>query len=216
MTPFEIFRSPLNLYRLSNGLYVDGRWFEGSRVTLSADFVTGNSIAITLNGIALTPVPYTTSQRVTMELIAAAILAQPNIKAVSISDSGVNLNRVLTIEAYAGSFNVVTSFVVTGGVSQPTVTVLNAPTLIEITASIQPTSGEDMELLPEGRHAEKTYKLYTSTQILTVTNENPDQIEIFGERYEVLQVFPWQNNLNFALVNHFKFIAMKIDQLRRP
>lgn len=216
MTPFEIFRTPLNLYRLANGLYVDGRWFEGSRVTLSANFVTGNSIAITLNGVALAPIAYTTSQEVTMGLIAAAILNQPNIKAVSVSDSGLNPNRVLTIEAYPGFFNLVNSFVVTGGASQPTVTVLNAPTLIPITASIQPTSGEDMKLLPEGRDAEKTYKLYTSTQVFTVTDENPDQIEIFGERYELLQVFPWQNNPNFALVNHFKFIAMKINQLRRP
>lgn len=86
-------------------------------------------------------------------------------------------------------------------------------TTIPITASIQPTTGEDTQLVPEGRNPQKTYKLYTSTPIKTISDTNPDQIEIFGERYEVIQVFPWQNNANFAIVNHYKFIAMLIDPL---
>ena len=117
MTPFEIFRSPLNLYRRSGSTYVNGRWSAGTE------------------------------------------------------------------------------------------------TLIPITASIQPTSGEDMQMVPEARRNQKTYKLYTSTLIQTVDTQNPDQIEIFGERYEVIQVWPWKNNLNFFQVNHYKFIALIIDPL---
>lgn len=117
MTPFEVFRSPLNLYRWTNGAYVNGRWVESTQ------------------------------------------------------------------------------------------------TLIPITASIQPTTGEDTNLVPEGRNPSKVYKLYTSTPIRTITDKNPDEIEIFGERYECVQVFPWQNNANFAIVNHFKFIAMLKDPL---
>lgn len=116
-TPFEIFRSPLTVYRLIGGQYVNGRWVEATS------------------------------------------------------------------------------------------------TAIPITASIQPTTGEDTQLVPEGRNISKTYKLYTSTPIRPVTDQNPDQIDIFGQRYEVVQVFPWQNNSNFALVNHYKFIAFLLDPL---
>lgn len=116
-SPFEVFRSPLTLYRLSGGVYVNGRWVEATE------------------------------------------------------------------------------------------------TPIQITASIQPTTGEDTQLVPEGRNINKVYKLYTSTEIRPVTAQNPDQIEIFGERYECIQVFPWQNNANFNIVNHFKFIAFLVDPL---
>lgn len=118
MTPFEVFRSPLRLYRRTNGTYVNGRWIETTE------------------------------------------------------------------------------------------------TLIPITASIQPTTGEEMQMVPEARRNAKTYKLFTSFPVRTVETLNPDQIEIFGERYELMQVSPWQNNANFTIVNHYKFIAMILDPLQ--
>lgn len=116
-TPFEVFRSPLTLYRYSSGGYVDGRYVQGTE------------------------------------------------------------------------------------------------TPIAITASIQPTTGEDMQMVPEARRDEKTYALFTSYPVKTVGAENPDQIEIFGDRYELIQVLPWQNNSNFGIINHFKFIALWLDPL---
>jgi len=88
-------------------------------------------------------------------------------------------------------------------------------TAIPITASIQPTTGEEMLSLPEGRRNRKTYSLYSSTKInLISTGTNPDQITIFGERYEVVRVEPWQNRADiFGIINHFKFFAQALEAI---
>lgn len=122
MTPFEIFRVPLNLYRKNPGAFVDGRWLESGE------------------------------------------------------------------------------------------------TLILITASIQPTSGEEMLSLPEGRRNRKTYSLFTSSKVEVIhglnNSVNPDQIEIYGERYEIIQVEVWQNNPPiFGVVNHYKFYASALEAI---
>lgn len=122
MTPFEIFRIPLNLYRKNAGAYVNGQWVEGGE------------------------------------------------------------------------------------------------TLIVITASVQPTSGEELLSIPEGRRNRKNYALFTSTPIdlLHGLNDsiNPDQIEIYGERYEIVRVEVWQNNPPvFGIVNHYKFYASALEAI---
>ena len=90
-----------------------------------------------------------------------------------------------------------------------------AETLIIITASIQPTTGEEMLSLPEGRRDKKTYSLFTSTDInVIVGGANPDQVLIFGERYEVVRVEPWQNRPTvFGIINHFKFYAQALEAI---
>ena len=82
-------------------------------------------------------------------------------------------------------------------------------TLIPITASVQPTTGEEMLSIPEGRRNRKAYALFTSTEVEVVhTGANPDQLQIYGERYEIIRVEIWQNNPSvFSNVNHYKFIA---------
>lgn len=89
-------------------------------------------------------------------------------------------------------------------------------TSFSITASIQPTTGEELMTLPEGRRNRKTYALFTSTKIELIDNaQNPDQIDIYGERYEVVRVEPWQNNPSiFGIVNHFKFFAQKLEAIK--
>lgn len=122
MTPFEIFRMPLSLYRKSPGVYVNGEWVEGTE------------------------------------------------------------------------------------------------TLIPITASVQPTTGEEMLSLPEGRRNKKTYSLFTSSKIEVIhglnNSTNPDQIQIYGERYEIVQVEVWKNNPPiFGIVNHYKFYASALEAI---
>ncbi len=76
-----------------------------------------------------------------------------------------------------------------------------------ILASCQPTKPEDVELLPEGRRDDGgTYRIYTNDTLETITSENPDQIELFGERYEVFENERWGNNL----INHNKYLALKV------
>lgn len=213
LTPFEVFRTPLTLYRLQGGHYVEGRWVEGISFTVSSNLISGQTITIglqiefSLNHFAQA---FVTSQANTMALLKAQILLNPGVAAVFISSDNLTMTLVQS-PGYLG-FSIF-SGVVTGSGSLPTVTWLNSPEVLTITASIQPTTGEDMQMVPEARRNQKTYKLYTSFFVKTVEAQNPDQIIIFNERYELMQVSPWQNNANFRIVNHYKFIAMILDPL---
>ena len=89
---------------------------------------------------------------------------------------------------------------------------------IPITASVQPTTGEEMLSIPEGRRNRKSYALYTSSLIEVIhgfnNSINPDQVVIYGERYEVVRVEVWQNNPPvFGIVNHYKFIASALEAI---
>lgn len=73
-----------------------------------------------------------------------------------------------------------------------------APVSIDIRASVQPTSPEDMELLPEGRRGRLAYTLFSDTELRTAdsnTGTNADRVTIDGAVYEVSAVAPWQNSI---------------------
>jgi len=83
------------------------------------------------------------------------------------------------------------------------------PTTLGITASIQPLQPDEMQLLPEGRRPEESFRLYTDTQLLTAnraTNKNADIVTIAGTQYEVLSCATWQNEI----IPHYKAIVSKI------
>lgn len=84
----------------------------------SADLVTSNVINATVNGVAITPVVFTTNHLTTMQLIADAIEAIPSVASAVVG--GLN-NRTITIISVVGTATVVSSFVVTLGASQATV-----------------------------------------------------------------------------------------------
>jgi hypothetical protein len=213
LTPFEVFRTPIQIRRFTQGFYLNGVWQEGSQIGLSAVLVTGNVVNITLNGVALTPTTFTTSAAVTMGLIQAKILLQPNIQQVDISAD----LKTITIIPLQPVLSVVSVFTVTGGASQPTVTIINSPFIISATASVQPL-GKDVALVPEGRRDKAEFKFYTSTEIYGVTAQNPDQITVLkapftGIVYEVININDWQNNANFNITNHYKFVALRLHPL---
>src|SRR5574337_1852765 len=122
VSPFEVFRTPIQIRRFTQGYYLNGIWQEGSVTVLSAVLITGNVVQITLNSVVLAPIPFTTDLPTTMALIQAAILAQPGIQRVDISSD----NKTITIVPLPPNLSVVNSFTVTGGVSQPTVSVNNS------------------------------------------------------------------------------------------
>lgn len=212
MTPFEVFRTPLNLYRQFGGHYVEGRWIDGDFVTMSTAMITGNilNVGLSINGVITGYVQsFNTSQLITMNALVAGLKTINGIQDVLLSDDLLTFTIIPETNTYVQ----VTHANFSGGVSRPTAIIQNGQERIVITASIQPTTGEDMQMVPEARRNQKTYKLFTSAFVKTVETQNPDQIEIFGERYELMQVSPWQNNSNFIPVNHFKFIAMILDPL---
>lgn len=213
MTPFEFFRTPILIRRFTDGFYLNGIWQEGSQVVLSTVLVTGNVVNITLNGVALAPITFTTSVAITMGLIKAALEAQPNIQQVDISSDYLTI----TIVPLQPNLSTVSVFTVTGGASQPTVTISNSPLIIPSTASVQPL-GKDVKLVPEGRRDSAEFKFYTSTEIYGVTTQNPDQVTVLkapftGIVYEVIQINDWQNNANFNITNHYKFVALRLHPL---
>lgn len=80
---------------------------------------------------------------------------------------------------------------------------------IQILASVQPASPEDLEMLPEGRRQARAFRLFTSQEIKAGrADQNPDQVELFGERYEVLSAENWRNNI----INHYSGIAVRLDE----
>ena len=81
---------------------------------VSTALITGNSTVATVNGIALAPVVFATSNAATLAAIAAAIAAQPNV-ASAVSDG----TNTITVTAAQG-FAVTVSLVTTLGASQPT------------------------------------------------------------------------------------------------
>lgn len=86
-----------------------------STLTVSTALITGNSTVVTVNGVALAPIVYATSNAATMAAIAAAIAAQPNIKSSTVDGT----NLIITTVANPG-FSVSLSAVTTLGASQPT------------------------------------------------------------------------------------------------
>lgn len=213
MTPFEFFRTPIIIRRFTDGFYLNGIWQEGSQLVLSTILVTGNVVNITLNGVTIAPITFTTSVAITMGLIKAALEAQPNIQQVDISSDFLTI----TIVPLQPNLSTVTVFTVTGGASQPTLTTSNSPLIIPSTASVQPL-GKDVKLVPEGRRDAAEFKFYTSTEIYGVTTQNPDQVTVLkapftGIVYEVIQINDWQNNANFNITNHYKFVALRLHPL---
>lgn len=108
-----------------------------STVTMSANFVASNSIAITVNGFALTPIIFSVDQATTMGLIQAAIEARPGIESVEILPDGVTPNRIIKVNGDPNFPGVINSFVVNLGASQAVATIVNAnqPTTIESIAA---------------------------------------------------------------------------------
>lgn len=92
---------------------------QNSIATMSGNFVAGNSIAITLNGTPLTPIPFNTDQITTMNDIATALEANAAVDSVSITGS----NLVINVFGKPNVSAIINSLVVTGGASQPTATI---------------------------------------------------------------------------------------------
>lgn len=90
----------------------------------SIALVSLNSTIVTLNGIALTPVVYATSNAATLTALAVLIAAQPNIES-AVSD-GVS---TITITASPG-FSVTATAVTTLGSTQPTWTPVYSNTAV--------------------------------------------------------------------------------------
>jgi len=88
-------------------------------LTASADLVTGNSVAVTVNGITLDPVTFEDSSEYTIGKIINAIDQNLEIRALGIDASAVaGSPRVVLLQG--PGVTIIAAFTVTGGASQAT------------------------------------------------------------------------------------------------
>ena len=83
-----------------------------------------------------------------------------------------------------------------------------AETPTTIKASCQPAKPEDVQLIPPNRRNDGGHFTLYSKQTLNVIDgkQNPDQIEINGDRYEVFESETWGNDI----VSHKKYLTVKV------
>ena len=85
--------------------------------------------------------------------------------------------------------------------------VAGTPTTFTITASVHPTPGRVLELLPEGFRGRGGVTLYTSTKLKGAAgvNQEPDVVTIDGEAHQVATVEDWS-----ALGNYYRAICVRL------
>lgn len=87
-------------------------------ITYSADFVASNSIPLTVNGVAITPIVYATSHSATFSALISAIDALDGINAVA----GTGREILINTENHLQNITL-SDYAVSGGASQPTTTI---------------------------------------------------------------------------------------------
>jgi hypothetical protein len=115
------------------------------------------------------------------------------------------LSDVIT-SFYTGTYKVTRTG---GGSFTNGVYALGTTSTFDITASIQPVTGRDLQVLPEGQHANETKVVYTTTELKTRDPSNAgDKITINGEAWEVFRVERWEAfGLNLSGDHYRAFVS---------
>lgn len=82
---------------------------------------------------------------------------------------------------------------------------------LNILASVQPVSGEDQVVLPEGKRLSDFVKVYTDTELLIVnelTNQQPDKLTWRGHIYECIELGAHRMDV----ISHWKYIFSRLNQ----
>lgn len=121
-------------------------------ITLNADLVTGNSVAITLNGVILSATSFNMNHLQTMKDICAKLQDQPGIESAQLFGA---TNRSIQLFGQPSQNAIVSVFTVTGGASQATAT---------LTDEDQPTG----TIILSSNDETKTFTLSVTPNILSV------------------------------------------------
>jgi hypothetical protein len=82
------------------------------------------------------------------------------------------------------------------------------PEPFSIKCSVQPTTGERLQTLLEGKRVISLFEIITTTQLKAAdpkTSTTGDVVSIFGNDHEIIQVMPWQN----SILPHYSCIALR-------
>jgi len=129
------------------------------KLTVSADFVTSNSVAGTIDGVAITPVVFSVDHSTTMTALAAEIAGETTVDTATVTAA-----REITITSFDSVGNAFTAFLVTLGASQPTISFSQtqyADTVLSAVASLEAaeTINNDWYGLAAYDHSEATINL---------------------------------------------------------
>lgn len=82
-----------------------------------------------------------------------------------------------------------------------------------IVASIQPLTGKERELLPEGERTKEVIRIYTKyglRQAMEQQNVKGDRVTYKGRAYEVRRVDTW--DFDFDGMAHIKALAVMVEE----
>jgi hypothetical protein len=82
------------------------------------------------------------------------------------------------------------------------------PTEFNVDGTIQPTTGDKLQTLLEGKRIQSIMEIITSTPLRAAdpkTATKGDIATINEQEYEIVQVMPWQNNI----LPHYSCIAIR-------
>lgn len=87
----------------------------------------------------------------------------------------------------------------------------NTTAQFDIQGSLQPITGNDLQLLPDGLKRTDVRKLYTKTELRSInddTEQEADKITIDGSDYEVHSVEKWVGRR----LQHYKVLLVKEEK----
>lgn len=168
--------------------------------TINAAYVTGNSIPIEINGRSYT-VSYASSSDATLQSLATAIATDPDVFSASVIVEGGNQtgtdDRVITITSRGGLSLNITGTTISGGASQPTVTMNTS----------QSASGNAVDIHNNGHLSGFTsisvgYPYYLSDTAGSVTaSPSSDNPILVGYGSSSTTILAMPSNLNIASGN---------------
>lgn len=86
-----------------------------------------------------------------------------------------------------------------------------AQTTVPILASVQPVTAEDQVVMPAGKRLSDYVKLYTSTELIPLSEnaqQQPDRLVWRGRMYECIELGVRQ----MSVIDHFKAIFSLVEQ----
>ncbi len=135
---FIVFGRPVFGYiNDDNGLYNYKN--DVALVLYDADFVTSNSIAFSVNGVAITPVVFTTDHDTTAGLLVAAVAGLTGVECVL--DSGDVTNRTFLVRVKVETALVTTTVTLGGSQAGETITYHNGQVFVGVSTFFQNSSG---------------------------------------------------------------------------
>lgn len=85
-------------------------------------------------------------------------------------------------------------------------------TTLNVMATVQPLSGKDLMLLPEGERSKESIRIYSDVELFTVnliSQRKADLITYRGKMYEVHSVKRWEQ-----VIPHFACVAINRNDLK--